>query len=135
MSMLQIDIRLPELDGLVKNLGLEEGGSVQEHLVRNVARRIIKYTPLRTYGSVQNAIAQGQEPENGRIVIRGPHIKYLYMGKVMVGRKPKKATDKDLVYTKTYNRLAGPRWMERLLAAEYDQIIADAENFIRAMGR
>ena len=67
-------------------------------------------------------------------MIRGPHIKYLYFGKVMAGT-PRRATAKELKYTTVYNRLAGPRWMERLLAAEYDQIIADAENFIRAMGR
>ena len=135
MSMLQIDIRMPELQTLVQDLGLAPGGPVQQDLVLNVARRITKYVPKRTYSSVEHAIAQGTEPRNGRIVIRGPHIRYLYFGKVMAGRKPKKVTDKDLVYTKTYNRLAGPRWMERLLAAEYGQIIADMENFIRVVGR
>ena len=72
MSMLELDVKLPELDGLVKNLGLEEGGRAQQHLVKNVARRITKYVPKRTYSSIENAIAQGQEPANGRIVIRGP---------------------------------------------------------------
>ena len=40
MSMLELDVKLPELDGLVKDLGLEEGGRAQQHLVKNVARRI-----------------------------------------------------------------------------------------------
>ena len=61
MSMLELDVKLPELDGLVKNLGLEEGGRAQQHLVKNVARRITKYVPKRTYSSIENAIAQGQE--------------------------------------------------------------------------
>ena len=134
MSMLQIDIQLPQLQTLVRDLGLAPGGPVQQDLVLNVARRITKYVPKRTYSSVEHAIAQGAEPHNGRIVIRGPHIKYLYFGKVMAGT-PRRATAKELKYTTVYNRRAGPRWMERLLAAEYDQIIADAENFIRAMGR
>ena len=81
MSMLELDVKLPELDGLVKDLGLEEGGRAQQHLVKNVARRITKYVPKRTYSSIENAIAQGQEPANGRIVIRGPQVKYLYFGK------------------------------------------------------
>ena len=70
MSMLELDVKLPELDGLVKDLGLEEGGRAQQHLVKNVARRITKYVPKRTYSSVEHAIAQGAEPHNGRIVIR-----------------------------------------------------------------
>lgn len=93
MSMLELDVKLPELDGLVKDLGLEEGGRAQQHLVKNVARRITKYVPKRTYSSIENAIAQGQEPANGRIVIRGPQVKYLYFGKVMAGRKPKHVTN------------------------------------------
>lgn len=125
MSMLQFDFRLPEFGNLVKDLGLEEGGRAQQHLVKNVARRITKYVPKRTYSSIENAIAQGQEPANGRIVIRGPHVKYLYFGKVMAGRKPKHVTGRDLKYTTTFNRLAGPFWLERLMAAEKDRIIED----------
>ena len=125
MSMLQLDFRLPEFGNVVKDLGLEEGGRAQQHLVKNVARRITKYVPRRTYGSIENAIAQGQEPANGRIVIRGPQVKYLYFGKVMAGRKPKPVTGRDLRYTTTFNRLAGPFWLERLMAAEKDRIIED----------
>ena len=125
MSMLQFDFRLPEFGNLVKDLGLEEGGRAQQHLVKNVARRITKYVPKRTYSSIENAIAQGQEPANGRIVIRGPHVKCLYFGKDMAGRKPKHVTGRDLKYTTTFNRLAGPFWLERLIAAEKDRIIED----------
>ena len=125
MSMLQFDFRLPEFGNLVKDLGLEEGGRAQQHLVKNVARRITKYVPKRTYSSIENAIAQGQEPANGRIAIRGPHVKCLYFGKVMAGRKPKHVTGRDLKYTTTFNRLAGPFWLERLMAAEKDRIIED----------
>ena len=120
MSMLELDFHLPEFGNLIKDLGLEEGGRAQQHLVKNVARRITKYVPKRTYSSIENAIAQGQEPANGRIVIRGPQVKYLYFGKVMAGRKPK-----DIRYTTTFNRLAGPFWLERLMAAEKDRIIED----------
>ena len=40
MSMLKLDVKLPELNGLVKGLGLEEGGRAQQHLVKNVARQM-----------------------------------------------------------------------------------------------
>ena len=134
MSMLQLDFRLPEFGNLVKDLGLEEGGRAQQHLVKNVARRITKYVPKRTYSSIENAIAQGQEPANGRIVIRGPQVKYLYFGKVMAGT-PRRATAKDLKYTTVYNRLAGPFWAERLMEAEGSQIIEDERRLILRGGR
>lgn len=134
MSMLQLDFRLPEFGNLVKDLGLEEGGRAQQHLVKNVARRITKYVPKRTYSSIENAIAQGQEPANGRIVIRGPQVKYLYFGKVMAGT-PRRATAKDLKYTTVYNRLAGPFWAERLMGAEGSQIIEDEKRLILRGGR
>ena len=134
MSMLQLDFRLPEFGNLVKDLGLEEGGRAQQHLVKNVARRITKYVPKRTYSSIENAIAQGQEPANGRIVIRGPQFKYLYFGKVMAGT-PRRATAKDLKYTTVYNRLAGPFWAERLMEAEGSQIIEDEKRLILRGGR
>ena len=134
MSMLQFDFRLPEFGNLVKDLGLEEGGRAQQHLVKNVARRITKYVPKRTYSSIENAIAQGQEPANGRIVIRGPQVKYLYFGKVMAGT-PRRATAKDLKYTTVYNRLAGPFWAERLMEAEGSQIIEDEKRLILRGGR
>ena len=134
MSMLQLDFRLPEFGNLVKDLGLEEGGRAQQHLVKNVARRITKYVPKRTYSSIENAIAQGQEPANGRIVIRGPQVKYLYFGKVMAGT-PRRATAKELKYTTVYNRLAGPFWAERLMEAEGSQIIEDEKRLILRGGR
>ena len=134
MSMLQLDFRLPEFGNLVKDLGLEEGGRAQQHLVKNVARRITKYVPKRTYSSIENAIAQGQEPANGRIVIRGPQVKYLYFGKVMAGT-PRRATAKDLKYTTVYNRLAGPFWAERMMEAEGSQIIEDEKRLILRGGR
>ena len=134
MSMLQINVQLPQLETLVRDLALAPGGPVQQDLVMNVARRITKYTPKRTYSSVEHAIAQGTEPRNGRIVVRGPHIKYLYFGKVMAGT-PRKATAKDLKYTTVYNRLAGPFWVERMMDAEEDQIIEDEKRFILRGGR
>lgn len=134
MSMLQINVQLPQLETLVRDLGLAPGGPVQQDLVMNVARRITKYTPKRTYSSVEHAIAQGTEPRNGRIVVRGPHIKYLYFGKVMAGT-PRKATAKDLKYTTVYNRLAGPFWVDRMMDAEEDQIIEDEKRFILRGGR
>ena len=43
----------------------------------------------------------------------------------LLKNKPKHVTNKDIRYTTTFNRLAGPFWLERLMAAEKDRIIED----------
>lgn len=132
-EMMSIKVNLPNLSQLAQRIGVQEGGKVNQFVTQTIANRMGKYAPVRTYNSVPQAIMQGVEPEHGRIVIRGEHIRYLYMGKVMVGHRPKKAIDKDFVYTTTYNRLAGPLWAQRLMAAEKQQIIAEAEAYIRTI--
>ena len=87
MSMLELDVKLPELDGLVKNLGLEEGGRAQQHLVKNVARRITNMCRSAHTAASRTPIAPG--PGTGQRPHRHPrpHVKLLYFGKVMAGRK------------------------------------------------
>ena len=49
MSMLELDFHLPEFGNLIKDLGLEEGGRAQQHLVksRNTLQTKTSGTPLR----------------------------------------------------------------------------------------
>lgn len=97
-----------------QQLGLGPEGDARKFHTANVARRIKKYLPYRTYGNVPKAVTQGVDLKNQRIVIRGDQMRYLDGGKVMAGKKPKRKTNRDLVYTTTTNRLAGPHWARRL---------------------
>ena len=60
----------------------------------------------------------------------GPYARVQYYGKVMEGAPPKKATDRDLVYTKTQNPLAGPRWDKRMMQAEGAALLHDVQEFV-----
>ena len=118
---------------LLKEKGLAVTGDVQRFHTANVLRRIIKYMPYRTGATIKLTQAQTviSKPE---IVTDVPYGKYLYYGKVMVGAPPKRATDRDLRYTKTKNPLAGPFWDRALTAAEGTAMVSDLQRYIRMKG-
>ena len=58
------------------------------------------------------------EAEGGFLVQNAGNGKYLYYGKAMEGKAPKRVTDRPLEYTKTKNPRAGPFWDRALCAAE-----------------
>lgn len=118
---------------LLKEKGLAVTGDVQRFHTANVLRRIIKYMPYRTGATIKLTQAQTviSRPE---IVTDVPYGKYLYYGKVMVGAPPKRATDRDLRYTKTKNPLAGPFWDRALTAAEGAAMVSDLQRYIRMKG-
>ena len=114
----------------LKQLGLGPDGDARKFHTNNVARRIKKYLPYRTHGNVPKAVTQGVDLKNQRIVIRGDQMRYLDGGKVMAGKAPKRLTGKDLVYTTTTNRLAGPHWARRLKELEGRVLTQELEAYI-----
>lgn len=126
-----VNSNISTAEALIKRLGLNNGGRVSARHTQNIANRITKYQPYRTFGSVPKATMTGVDIANCRIVIRGPHINYLNEGKAWAGKKPKHRTNKDLVYTKSPNRLAGPHWVERMMELEGGAIAADLANDIK----
>lgn len=108
---------------------------MQRFHTNNVLRRIVKYMPYRSGATIKLTQAQTDinKPE---IVTDTPYARYLYYGKVMVGRPPKQVTDRDLKYTRTKNPLAGPFWDRRLKAAEMPAMQADLQRYVnRKAGR
>lgn len=106
-----------------KRFGLQKGGPAQKHWTQNIVTpHLLPYEPYRTNGSVVNATRQGAAPPYDKIVIRGPHIRYLYMGKAMAGRAPKYVTDRDLRYTKSPHPKAGPFWDRRMKQNEMGEL-------------
>lgn len=120
---------------ILKDKGFGPGGDVQRFHTQNVLRRIQKYMPYRTGATIKTMIAQ-TDINKPYIVVNVPYAKYLYYGKVMVGPAPKMLTNRDLVYTKTKNHLAGPYWDRALKAAELPAMQADLQRYVnRKAGR
>ena len=131
----KVTVNMKPINRILKDKGLSAGGDVQQFHTANVLRRIIKYMPYRTGATIK--LTQAQSPiSKPEIVTDALYAKYLYYGKVMVGKPPKQPTDKDLKYTKTKNPQAGPFWDRALVAAEGKAMQADLQRYVsRKAGR
>lgn len=108
------------------------GKKVQDFWINGiVVPRMKKYMPARDKQEPEKQLViGGNTHKNGVVTVKGPQMRYLYEGKVMVG-KPKRAIDVDLKYTKTINRQAGPFWDRRLVQNEIKQMTDELERFIQ----
>lgn len=144
---LKVDIK--SVDEIIKRKGLDVSGDVQRFHTQNVLRRIVKYMPYRTGATIK--IMQAQSPVSRPYInLATPYARYIHEGKVMVNAEtgsgppvisnvgPRwrrgtklRATDRPLTYTKTKNPEAGPRWGERLMAAESDAMLDDLKKYVQ----
>lgn len=83
---------------ILANHGLNKNGDVQRFHTSNIMRRMQKYMPYLTGASIKLMIKQ-TSLDTGQIVLQEPQARYLYYGKVMIGKAPKTVTDRDLNYT------------------------------------
>ena len=126
---LTIAVSMKELNQLLKDKGMDHAGDVQQFHTQNVLRRIKRYMPFLT-GATYKITAIQTNIRKPEIVTDVPYGEYLFYGKVMVGKAPKKVTEKNLVYTTTKNPRAGPRWDRTLSAAEGKAMAADLQRYI-----
>lgn len=113
---------------ILANHGLNKNGDVQRFHTSNIMRRMQKYMPYLTGASIKLMIKQ-TSLDTGQIVLQEPQARYLYYGKVMIGKAPKTVTDRDLNYTQKKNKLAGPFWDRRMWAAEGDVITRELQKY------
>lgn len=126
-------LRMNPIGQILRDKGLTASGSAQAFHTNNVLRRIIKYMPYRTGATIKVTIAQ-TNINKPQIITDVPYGKYLFYGKAMEGRAPRKVTSKDLNYTKTKNPQAGPFWDRALSAAEGPAMAADLRRFLKRRG-
>lgn len=107
------------------------GKKAQDFWINSIViPRMKKYLPARDKQEPEKQLTiAGSTHKDGIVTIKGPQMRYLYEGKVMVG-KPKRAIDVDLKYTTTINRQAGPFWDRRLKQNEMDAMEAEMKRFI-----
>jgi hypothetical protein len=124
-------LEMKPVEQVLKDKGLDKAGSVQQFHTANVLRRIKRYMPFVTGMTYKVTVIQTniRKPE---IVTNTPYGKYLYYGKVMVGKAPRVVTNKNLVYSKTKNPLAGPFWDRALVANEGKALVADLQRYINS---
>lgn len=129
----RIKVEMKPVNTILTRLGVNKTGDVQSFVTSTINRRITRYMPYRT-GVLSAKSKYIKDPTE--IEVAAPYARYQYYGKVMVGKVPKVATDKDLNYTRPVdgrghgNPLAGPFWDKRLMAAEGRQIAAEVQEYV-----
>lgn len=131
----RISVNMRPVNQILQAKGLTAGGDVQWFHTANVLRRIVKYMPYREGMLIKQTVASSPISKP-YIVVPGPAARYLYYGKVMVGKAPKAVTNKNLIYTNSKNPLAGPFWDRRLKAAEGRVLQTELQRYVnRKAGR
>lgn len=125
-----IALSMKGLNQILKDKGVDKAGDVQQFHTQNVLRRIKRYMPFLT-GATYKITAIQTDIRKPLIVTDVPYGKYLFYGKVMVGKAPKVPIDKPLEYTRTKNPMAGARWDRTLSAAEGEAMAADLQRYIK----
>lgn len=96
-------------DRIYKNLN-----EAQKKLDATVIADTEKFLPMQQ-GILRDSAKTNTIYGSGEIVYGGtgvPYARYLYYGKVMVGKPPKRTTKKDLVFDKTAHPDAQAKWFE-----------------------
>lgn len=140
-------LEMKQVDQIVEDKGLDKAGDAQAFHTQNVLNRLQRYMPFVTGVTYKMTVLQ-TDIRQPYIITDTPYAKYLFYGKVMIDPKINAAgfmtpegwrsrknsvkvrTSRNLVYNKTKNSKAGPRWDKTLSAAEGKAMAADLQRFI-----
>lgn len=99
----------------------------QKWLDNEVLKDTAPFVPMQT-GMLMKSGQLGTVIGSGTVEYIAPYARYLYYGKVMTGPKygPKRATDKDLVFSQSVHPQAQAYWFEASKALNKPKWIAGA---------
>lgn len=97
--------------------------AAQKFVDSEVLRLSDPYIPMQS-GMLKKSGILGTTIGSGEVVWNAPYSRYLYYGKVMVGRAPKVVTNKNLTYRGAPMR--GAFWFERMKKDKGKQILDKA---------
>lgn len=140
-------LQMNKPEQILKDKGLDPAGDAQKFHTANVLRRIKRYMPFDTGMTYKVTVVQ-TNIDRPEIVTDVPYGQYLYHGKTMADSKTGKPgfmtpegwrtrkgsvmaqTGRNLVYTRTKNKQAGPYWDRTLSACEGKAMEADLQRYI-----
>lgn len=116
-------VDIDSLSQMLERRGLEPKGRVQKYIDSEVLRLSSPYLPFQS-GELERSGIMGTDIGSGDVMYNTPKARYLYYGKVMIGRAPKQLTDKDLTYHGTPMR--GAYFFERMKTDRLKEILKGA---------
>lgn len=134
-------ITQPKSDGILQwdssfaDRRTQQLAKAQKFVDSECIRLMTPYTPTLSTALRKSAVA-GTKIGSGKIEYASPYARYQYYGKLMVSSvtgsayarqgEKKVLTDKDLVYNKSKEPLAGKLWFERMKADKKQYILRGA---------
>lgn len=135
----RIKVNMKPAGTVMKKLGVDSGGAVQQFHTANVLKRIQRFMPKNTGETIKIMVAQ-TDIRKPLILLNVPYGQFLYNGKLMVGDETgspwarkyetKHVVEVPLQYNHSKNPLVGPFWDKRLVQAEGKAMEADLQRFI-----
>lgn len=129
-----VEIRLDDVNQILKNHGLQENGPTNKFFRDTVDRFCDPYIPFDT-GMLKN---NKKYPDNSSIVYASPYAHYLYIGKKAIGPSRPKGikraiSSENLHYQGAPKR--GSYWGERMMNDRKEDILKDVQKFIDNGGK
>lgn len=128
-----VSTQLDSLSAMLGKRGMQARGEVQKYVDSEVLRLSDPYLPFQT-GALKKSGISGTKIGSGTVVWNSPYAKFLYYGKVMVGKysrsawaregEPKEVTSKPLQYHGGPQR--GAFWFERMKQDKLGAILKGA---------
>ena len=141
---MRVKVSFPTMPQAIAKLGVSKNGDVQEMLNDEIFRNLPDFMPKKS----GNLIASMSKPSPTRIRVSSPYARFQFFGVKMSapgqgpfpvgdgefrfrkGAKPRK-TDEPLDYSHSGNRLAGPHWDRRMVAARGKAIVAKLNKYVK----
>lgn len=120
----KVDKRFNPPAQVMRDLGVDEAGRVQQFATDRILFRMRHYMPWLT-GLTATSLTQATSPTT--ITVSAPYARKLYDGV--------SASGAPLNYTKATNPLAGPHWDRTLMQREGAQIAQEIEGYARSSKR
>lgn len=115
--------KMNDIKEILSARGLGDNRGVQQYIDSEVLRLSDPYVPMQQ-GNLKRSGTLGTKLGSGEVVYNAPYARYQYYGKVMVGRAPKRLTDRELTYHGAPKR--GKLWFERMKADHRNAILTGA---------
>lgn len=87
---MRVTLDISDVSKMITSRGLQPSGKVQQALTGEIYKQAEPYTPMRSKTLIRTA-----EVGKDHITYMQPYSRYIYYGKVMVGKPPKRVTNKS----------------------------------------
>lgn len=115
-------------DAIMQKRGLGPSTKVRKYLAESVAKYSDPYVPMSAGAGAHMKNAKQIAPDGSNIKYPGPYAHYQYVGLVMVGRAPKRYTQRALRYHG--GPMRGKEWEKRMLADRGRDLTKDVAAYV-----